>query len=257
MATDKKPSSRVIDTWKTKKWYKVISPELFGNEQIGETVAVEDSQLMGRTATVSLAALTGDAKKQNVNATFEVVEVKAGSAHTRLKKMEIVPSSIRRMIRKGKERVDLSIICATQDNVVVRIKPFLVTRGKTGNAVLTDIRNMLEALLRVHVNKQPYDLVVTDIITGKFQKTIKQRLNRIYPVKALEVRSFESTTTTKTLPPIPDIPELVKEDDVQETEEEKIEKKVKAKSSEESPVEEATEKKPKAKKASKAAEESA
>jgi small subunit ribosomal protein S3Ae len=129
----KKSSSRVIDTWKQKKWYKVLAPAYFGSQLLGETVAMEDDAVVGRTVTTSLMNVTGDVKKQNVIATFEVMKVNAGNGETRLKKLEIAPPSVRRMIRKGKDRVDVSLVCATKDNVIFRIKPFHVTRGKTGN----------------------------------------------------------------------------------------------------------------------------
>ncbi len=233
---DKPKVSRVIDTWKQKRWYKIISPPSFGSRQIGETIAIDDAQVHGRTISVSLAAVTGDVKKQNTNAIFEVNNVKNDIAETILKKMEIAPSSIRRMMRKGRDRIDLSIVCATKDNVVCRIKPFLVTRSKTGGAVLTRMRKLLEDVLRVEANKVTFENLIRDVVIGKLQRTVKQYLNKLYPVRTSEIRSIEETVATKPLPPIPKLPEI-KEEHIEETEEEKIEKKVKAKAAEEKPAE--------------------
>ena len=97
-AVVKKPTGKVIDTWKTKKWYKINSPQLLGAQQIGETVAAEDSQLIGRTVSISLGAIINDMKKQSTNAVFEITKVNAGVAETEIKKLEIVPSSIRTAI---------------------------------------------------------------------------------------------------------------------------------------------------------------
>ncbi len=238
MANEVKKSSRVIDTWKQKKWYSILAPVLFGSGQIGETVAIDDEHVMGRTVNTSLMTVTGDPKKQNINGTFEIYSVKNGVAETRLRKLEILPSSVRRMIKKGKDRVDLSFICATKDNVVIRIKPLLVTRSHTGGSVLTAMRHMTDAVFRVEVNMLTFDELIHDILTTQFQKKAKIRLNKIYPLKAVEVRLIEITTTSKPIPPIPHLEEL-KEEVVQETEEEKIEKKVKAKKTTEEEVVEA------------------
>jgi len=232
-----KKGSRVIDTWKQKKWYKIVSPQFFGSNPLGETVASEDSQLIGRTVKVSLASVTGDVKKQNTSAIFEITGMKDGNAQTILKKMEISPSSIRRMIRKGKNRIDVSMVCATKDNVVLRIKPFLVTRALVGNSILTSMRKLLDSLLRVEADKATYESFTRDIISGRLQKKIKQYLNKIYPLRTVEIRSVEQIVFTGQLPPVPKLPEI-KEETVEETEEEKIEKRVKARKLEEKPAEE-------------------
>jgi len=224
----KKSTTKVIDTWKMKRWYKIISPQLFGSNMVGETVAAEDSQLIGRTASLSLGILTGDMKKQSTNAILEITNVNAGNAETIIKRLEISPSSIRRMIRKGKERIDLSMVCATKDNIIVRIKPFFVTRGKVGGSVLTSMRNLIDAILRVEANKTTYENLIRDIIHGKLQREIKQRLNRLYPVKVSEIRSIEKTIFTGKLPEIPKLPEI-REELAEQTEEEKIVKKAKEK----------------------------
>ncbi len=248
-----KKQARVIDSWKAKKWYKLISPQLFGQMQIGDTLGLEDAQLIGKTVTVSLMTITGDVKKQSTNATFEVTDVKSGSAQTKLTKLEIAPSSIRRMIRKGKERIDMSLVCATKDNVIVRVKPFLVTKGKAGNSVLTNMRAMADALVRVEASKVTFENLAHSILTNQLQRGMKQRLNKIYPLKTVEIRTIETTVATNPLPPVPHIEEL-KEEKVEETEEEKLEKKVKAKAAEVVTEEKEVVEKPKKVKAKKAEE---
>ena len=245
-----KKQARVVDTWKMKKWYKIVSPQLFGNMQIGETIAMEDAGVVGRTVKVSLATLTGDAKKQSTNIIFEINKINNGVAETIVKKLEIAPSSVRRMIRAGKDRVDNSFLCATKDNVIIRIKPFLVTRGKAGGSVLTTMRNLVQDIIRVEASKITYENVLHDVVSGKLQRTVKQYLSHVYPLKASEIRSLEVTTSAKPLPPLPVLP-VHEEERMEDTEEEKIEKKVKAKAAEEV-AEEVKEEKPKKAKAKKA-----
>jgi len=244
MAEAVKKPSRVVDTWKQKKWYRVVSPQMFGARDIGETIASDESLLIGRTVKVSLAAITGDMKKQSTSAIFEIDRIEGGNAATSVKRLEISPSSIRRMMRKGKDRIDLSIVCATKDNLAVRVKPFLVTRGKVGNSILTSIRKLVDAVLRNEINKVGYEALVREVVSGNLQRKIRQRANRIYPLRTVEIRSVEKTVYTKSLPPIPELPEF-REAVPEETEEEKVVKK--AKSSEEKPAEseESKEAKPK------------
>ena len=225
MAVEAKKVSRIVDSWKMKKWYKITAPSIFGHYQIGETVAVEDSQLIGRTVTTSLMNITGDPKRQSLIGTFEIIAVTNGTAETKLKKLEIAPPSVRRMIRKGKERLDMSFVCATKDGVVVRMKPLLITRGKTGGSVLAKIRYLADAVSRIETSKVSYDELIQSILTNKLQRTIKQRINKLYPLKSVEIRAVELTVAEHPIAPIPVLPEIV-EEKLEDTEEEKIEKKV-------------------------------
>ena len=240
-----KKASRVIDSWKQKKWYDINSPSSFGARKVGEAVAASDDVLKGRTVKMSLSVVTGDVKKQNTSVTFEIVDVKNGAAETVVKKIEINPSSIRRMIRKGKNRIDLSIVCATKDNVIVRIKPFLVTRAMVGGSILTKMRNLLDALIRNELIKVSYDSLIGDILSNRLQKRLKQIVGKIYPVRTSEIRIIERTKTDKALLPIPKLPEF-KEEKVELTEEEKLERKMKQIEEEET-KKESTEKPKKAK----------
>lgn len=244
-------TSRVVDTWKLKRWYTIVSPQMFGSRPLGETVAAEDSSMIGRTIMVSLMNVTGDVKRQNANVIFEVDAVQNGVAQTKVKKMEINPASIRRMVRKAKDRIDMSFVCATNDNKAVRIKPFLISRGQAGGAALTVIRKLTEDVARVEVSKLSYEGFVNEVVTGRLQKMIRDRVNKVYPVKIVEIRMFEITTVEKPLPPVPTLEEIETESSEEMTEEEKIEKKVKAKAEKE--VEEIkAEKKAKVKKAEEA-----
>ena len=177
--------------------------------------------------------MTGDARKQNTSITFETSKVENGTVFTKVKKLQMNPNSLKRMIRKGKDRIDLSFLCATKDEKIVRIKPFVVTRNKVGGTALTDMRKLLEDVIRFEVNQVNFDTLTRDIVSGKMQKAVKQRLSKIYPVRSSEIRALETATTRKPLPPVPKLePIQKKEKAVVETEEEKVVKKVKAKEAE-------------------------
>ncbi len=40
---------RMVDTWKTKKWYNVLAPKMFEEVKIGETIVSSPEDLIGRT----------------------------------------------------------------------------------------------------------------------------------------------------------------------------------------------------------------
>ncbi len=123
MAEEKaKKESRV----KKKKWIQVLAPKSFRNEVIGEVYAFEAQSLIGRVVTVNLMSLTGDMKKQNTNLKFVINAVEGGKAITELDGYHLIPASIRRLVRRGKKRIDISFTCLTSDKKKVRMKSLFI-----------------------------------------------------------------------------------------------------------------------------------
>ena len=171
-----------------KKWIEIIAPKMFNNAVIGEVPVYETETVMGKTATVNLMTLTNDMKKQNYNVSFEVNEIVGEKAHTRLIKYEILSSLLKRMVRRGKEKVDLSFKATTKDGQTVLLKPLIITRRKTSKPVLSSILQDAEKRIKLYANKINYDALAQDIIFGGLGKKIKIPLCKIYPVRSVDVR---------------------------------------------------------------------
>ncbi len=187
MAVTKKVQ-KTVDIWKKKRWHRIIAPKLFNEQIIGDTPALEPNMLLGRTIAVSLVTLTKDMKKQGVYVTFEVDKVMGDTAFTHVKKYEMTTSSIKRLVRRNRDRIDDSFLCLTADNVPVRVKPFLLTRTSTKHSVGTILRRMSRDFLMRTVRKLPYEVLLYDIISTKLQKAWRDTIKNIYPLKACDIR---------------------------------------------------------------------
>jgi small subunit ribosomal protein S3Ae len=190
MAKAKKAAKEVLK-WKKKKWIKIISPKEFGNVILGESLVLKADQLVGKTIEVNLMSITRDIKKQNVNVKFVIVDIVNNQAVTKLMAFKIVPSSIKRMIRRGKDRIDMSFLCKTKEGLLLRIKLLLITMNNTSNSVLSTLRKKAEFLITQHSVKTGYDELMEDIIFLKIQKELKRQLKSIYPLKTVEVKNIQ------------------------------------------------------------------
>lgn len=186
-----KAADKTIDVWKKKRWHKVLAPKLFNEMVIGETPALEPNMLVGRTLKINMMALTGDMKKQNIDVTFEIDRVMGETAYSHIKNFQINPSAVRRFVRRGKNRVDDSFVCVTSDNRKVRIKPFMVTLSKTTNSVLNELRKRAREYFVRTAKGMSYDDLCREIITYNLQKSLRQTVNKIYPVRICDVRVME------------------------------------------------------------------
>ena len=165
-----------------------MAPKQFDNVVIGETLVYEPNQMLGKTLSHSLMNLTNDTKRQNINIHFKVVEVEGNNAKTSIIGYQIIPSSIKRFVRRNSEKMDMSFACETSDNVSLRVKPLVITRGDVKGSVAAKLRNNILSFLVKTIKKMAYDEVLNDVITRKLQDGMRQSLSKIYPLKVCEIR---------------------------------------------------------------------
>ncbi len=193
-------ATKTIDVWRMKKWWQIIAPAALRGAFIGETPALTIEEAVNRTVNISLAAVIGDVKKQNVNVTFKIIGVQDNKLMTRLIKYEIVPSFIRRCVRKDRTRIDDSFICKTSDGISVKIKPFLMTAHKVNGSRETLLGKLARATLRDAVSKMTYDILIEEIISNRLQKNIAATLRKVVPLRTSEIRVMEIIEDKKGAP---------------------------------------------------------
>ncbi len=176
---------------KKKVWYNILSPKDFGDFTIAETFASDPSALPGRVVKMSLMDLTNDPKKQNVQLTFKMTSVKERAVNSELIRYELMPSYVRRMMRKERDKVEDSFVAESNDNIKIRIKPFIITKGKTQRSVLTAIRKRSREFLTEVLKEQKYADFISDVISTKTQKSLREQLKKIYPIAMLEFKTIE------------------------------------------------------------------
>ena len=173
---------------KKKQWYPIIAPKQFDNAVLGETLVYEPQQMLGKTLSHSLMNLTNDPKRQNINIHFRVVEIEGNRAKTSIVGYQIVPSSVKRFVRRASEKMDLSFSCETSDNVFLRVKPLVIARSDVKGSIAAKMRNNIAAYLARTIKKMTYDNFMLELISHKLQSEMRGFLNKIYPVKVCEIR---------------------------------------------------------------------
>ena len=173
---------------KKKQWYQIIAPKQFDNVVLGESLVYEPQQMLGKTLSHSLMNLTNDTKRQNTNIHFKVVEIDGDKAKTSIIGYQIIPFSVKRFVRRNSEKMDMSFTCETADNVFLRVKPLIITKGDVKGSIAAKLRNNLINFLAKTIKKMSYEELLNDLIFHKLQGMIRENLNKIYPLKVCEIR---------------------------------------------------------------------
>ncbi len=186
-----KTKSRAIDPWKSKKWFPVYGPKYMRSAFIGETPASEREKVMGKEIRISLAAVTGEIRKQNTQITFKITNMQGNNALADVKKIELSAAQIKRQIRKGRDRIDEVFRLKTADGKEVIMKALLVTRNKVDNSKKTLLRKLARQELKEYLGKTDYNQLVQDLVAQKLQKAMGQALRKVCPLKNSEIRVMQ------------------------------------------------------------------
>ena len=173
---------------KKKNWIKIYSGKPFNEQLIGETFIADSNLAIGKPIIVNLMSLTGDIKKQNTKIKFQVDSVSEGKAHTKVIGYEMVSAALKRLVRRRSSKVDMSFDAVTADGVKIRIKPFILTRGRVNKSVLTAIRKHVQKNLSETISSTGYQNLVQDIVNHKVQVILKKQLAKIHPIKISEIK---------------------------------------------------------------------
>jgi ribosomal protein S3AE len=189
-----KATKKLISKGMKKKWYKIFAPDYLNNTFIGECFVDKQEKLINRTVTVNLNKITGNPRNMHINVKLVCNELKGkDGASTNLISYYMMPAAVKRLVRARKDRVDDSFVCSTMDNVLVRIKPLIITHNKVPEKKKTIIRKATRAILAEYFSKIDYKGWVMAVINKKAQSQIYEIVNRIVPVKVVEIREFGIT----------------------------------------------------------------
>jgi ribosomal protein S3AE len=172
-----------------KKWVTIIAPKSFDSITLGETHVEEPNKAVGKTVVANLMNLTGDMRKQGVEIRFDVVKVTDGKAYTAATGYELVPGTLKRLIRRGRSKVSDSLVLKTATGRFIRIKPVIITANPASQGACTEMRLKAREKLKQVVLGVSFDRLLQDLIEYKVQRVVRDDVNRTHPVKNVEVKS--------------------------------------------------------------------
>ncbi|MFT4303884.1 MAG: hypothetical protein ACMXYG_04920 [Candidatus Woesearchaeota archaeon] len=220
MASKAKSSDMKV---RKKKWVDIISPS-FGDKVIGHTHVFETANAVGKTLKINLMSLSGDPRKQSTDMHFLCEKQKGDSAvEAKITGYVMQQPNLKKLVRRGKTKIQDSFKCKTQDNVPVIVKIFAITRKNVNNSITGSIRTKIKLNAVNMIAKIPFEKIIMDTISGKIQKDIKSIVGKIYPLRVLELSCIKIFNPKKGKFEIPIEEEKISKTDEQESEEEDTE----------------------------------
>ena len=183
----RRQTRKKAEGWKAKKWYDVVTPEIFGKMNIGSTPTDDPAKLVGRVMDTTLGELTNDLGKQNVKMHFKVNEVSGESAHTRFTGHELTRDYLRSLVKRRTSLVESNIIVTTKDGFKVHLKPMALTIKRAVSSQIKAIRDIMNATLRERGKELNYEQFIHEVVLGKLASDIYKKSKIIYPLRRVEI----------------------------------------------------------------------
>ena len=195
-AAAKKPAlaRTVKDKWRSKRWYKVRAPGLFQHLELGETVASEPEQVVGRTLETTLPELSGaaDAAKAHVKLRFRVERISGdGVAEARFIGHDLTSDYVRRLARRKRSKIDTSLQVTTKDGVQIVLKPVAVSEQRLQTRLRAELRHKIVSTLTEEAQQRTSPEFVREMLQGELSKVLAHGVKTLYPLKKIEIRRSE------------------------------------------------------------------
>jgi small subunit ribosomal protein S3Ae len=177
------------DKWKSKRWYTIRAPRTpWSFRVIGETLAEEPEQLIGRHYEVIQNELDGDFSKMHVKVVFRVTDVLGNDAITEFVGHELLKDHVRRQVRRDRGKIDDTIDVITEDGYYVRFKPLMISRGRIKSSQKQQMRTLArEVILKTGATSTWYKLQASTL-DGTLETMIKEAVSKIQPVRTVVIR---------------------------------------------------------------------
>ena len=192
----KKPAlaRTVKDKWRSKHWFKVRAPGLFQHVELGETVASEPEQIVGRTLEVTLPELSGgaDAATAHIKLRFRIERIGGdGVAEARFVGHDLTSDYVRRLARRKRSKIDTSFVVTTKDGIEIVVKPVAVGEQRLQTRLRAELRHKIVSLLVEEAKLRTSGEFVREMLQGELSKILAHGLKTLYPLKKIEIRRSE------------------------------------------------------------------
>jgi small subunit ribosomal protein S3Ae len=191
-----KPKGAVRDTWRLKKWYEVLAPDVFGRISIASVPALDPEQLLKRTVEITLYDITGDLTHVNTKLKFQIYKVDGNTALTYVKGVEMMRDYLRSLTRRKSSKIALIHKVTTKDGVVVRVTAVTWTQFRCRTSQKRAIRLIMREVLESRVPQMTFDEFVRAAVfsdqEGSLAQEITARVRKLCSIRKVEIAKVKT-----------------------------------------------------------------
>lgn len=171
-----------------------MTPNYFGNVELGAIPADDPKKLFGRVLDATLYDITNDFAHQYLKMYFQVTEVDDKTAKTVFKGHEYSRDYLRSLVRRRTTRIDAVLNVTTKDNYKLRVavSAFTLNRIKTSQEVA--IRSIMRRIVGEKAAVLTFDQFAQEVVLGKIASDIYNEAKKVAPMRHVGIRKSKLTS---------------------------------------------------------------
>jgi len=180
------------DKWKSKRWFTIRAPRNpWSFNIIGETIAEDEEQLIGRPYEIMQNEVDGDFSKMHVKVQFRITGVVGADALTEYVGHELLKDHIRRQVRRDRGKIDDTVDVVTDDGFYIRVKPLMISRHSIKGSQKRQMRTLArDIILKVGATSTWVEMQKASL-DGTLETQIKEAASKIQPVREVMIRRVQ------------------------------------------------------------------
>jgi small subunit ribosomal protein S3Ae len=183
----KKQVGRRVEGWKAKNWYRVFAPENLGKTYIGDTIASDPANVVGRVMQTTLGEIINDYAKQNVKMRFRIANVAGDAAYTEFIGHEVTRDYLRSLVKRRTSRIDSHVPITTKDGKKIVLTVTCYTLTRANDSQIHAIRHEITKQVAAMGQAADMNQLLNGIVTGEISKEVFKSVKGIFPVRRVEV----------------------------------------------------------------------
>ena len=183
----KKQAGRRVEGWKAKSWYKVYTPDSLGKAYIGDTIANDPENVVGRIMQTTLGEIINDYARQNVKMKFRVENVTGDAAYTEFVGHELTRDYLRSLVKRRTSRIDCHVPVTTRDGKKVDLTVTCYTLTRANLSQTHAIRGLMAQKAQDMAKEGDFTALLNGIVTGEISKEIFKAVKPLFPVRRVEI----------------------------------------------------------------------
>lgn len=180
-----------IKKTKSKAWYTIVLPEIFGSREMGKTTAADPARLKGRRVVASAVEVTNNFNKYYMKFKFRINELQNDRALAEFDGSECMRDYISRMVLRYVRRIDSVQDLETKDGVKLRVKTLAIASKKMKSNIVKMVRRRIQELMADEIKKSTLGDFIESMIDDRSKNRVLNEIRRIYPVRNFEIRKTE------------------------------------------------------------------
>ncbi len=195
-----KPKKKIVDKWKSKKWFDIVAPAMFQNKVVGEAVAIDENAMMNRIVEVGLGELgigseEGRRTFSTIKVRLRVVEVKGKQAQTKYIGHQTLQSYLKTLARRGRSVMDVVVDTQTNDGEKFRFKTIIISANALSQNTKKNLRHAAKEAVLEEVPKLTAEEAIMETLNGKLSGKIYSKIKSITKIMKVEIKKLERVET--------------------------------------------------------------